>query len=81
MTQSYMLSLLKLVIKNSANKKFIYTVLVFKKAFKKNNFDKIICFMESAYCPSILTGFPIIASVRVNPEEASFLYRTVTLCF
>jgi GalNAc-alpha-(1->4)-GalNAc-alpha-(1->3)-diNAcBac-PP-undecaprenol alpha-1,4-N-acetyl-D-galactosaminyltransferase len=41
--------------------------------FKENNFDKIFSFMETAYLPSILTGFPIIASVRNNPKVYSDL--------
>ena len=37
-----------------------------KKIFEKEQFDKIFAFMESAYLPSILTGYPVIASVRNN---------------
>lgn len=42
-----------------------------KKIFDENKFDKIFAFMESAYLPAILTGYPIIASVRNNPKVYS----------
>lgn len=37
-----------------------------KKIFEEEQFDKIFAFMESAYLPSMLTGYPVIASVRNN---------------
>jgi len=42
-----------------------------KKIFAKKRFDKIFAFMESAYLPAILTGYPIIASVRNNTKVYS----------
>lgn len=42
-----------------------------RQLFKKEMHDKIYCFMETAYLPAILTGFPIIASVRNNPYKYS----------
>ncbi|PZP13063.1 MAG: glycosyltransferase family 4 protein [Aliarcobacter butzleri] len=42
-----------------------------KKIFYENKFDKIFAFMESAYLPAILTGYPIISSVRNNPKVYS----------
>lgn len=42
-----------------------------KKIFDKQQFDKIFAFMESAYLPAILTGYPIISSVRNNPNVYS----------
>lgn len=42
-----------------------------KKIFDKQQFDKIFAFMESAYLPAILTGYPIISSVRNNPKVYS----------
>ncbi|MBI87373.1 MAG: hypothetical protein CMG63_04750 [Candidatus Marinimicrobia bacterium] len=69
----------KLININCVTKKSIYgktinvlnRTLKLKKIFKKENFDKIFAFMESAYLPSILTRFPIIASLRNNPEKSS----------
>ena len=37
-----------------------------KKIFDTEQFDKIFAFMESAYLPAILTGYPTIATVRNN---------------
>lgn len=42
-----------------------------RNIFKKENFDRIFAFMETAYLPAILTNFPIIASVRNNPKVYS----------
>jgi len=38
-----------------------------REVFKRESFDKIYAFMETAYMPSILTGYSVIASVRNNP--------------
>lgn len=42
-----------------------------KQIFRQKKFDKIFVFMETAYVPAILTGYPIIASVRNNPHKYS----------
>lgn len=55
------------------------TINVFKRVkrlkaiFDTNKFDKIFAFMESAYLAAILTGHPIIASIRNNPKVYSKL--------
>lgn len=46
-------------------------VLKLKEVFQKEKFDKVFAFMETAYLPAILTGFPIIASIRNNPYKYS----------
>ena len=60
-------------IKNKIGKIFniIRRTYKLRRLFKKEMYDKIYCFMETAYLPAILTGFPIIASVRNNPHKHS----------
>jgi len=49
-----------------------------KEIFKEEKFDKIFAFMETAYLPSILTGYPIVSSVRNNPKVYNdFIINTI----
>jgi len=45
----------------------IKRIVKLKSIFKKEKYDIIFSFMESASIPSILTGYNVVVSVRVNP--------------
>ena len=47
--------------------------LALRGLFARREYDRIYAFMESAYLPAILTGYPVIASVRNNPDRYSAL--------
>lgn len=47
--------------------------------FRRKKYDKIFAFMPEAYVPSILTGFPIVASERNNPKFKRNIFRKFVL--
>lgn len=67
-------SIINLNIPSHPNK-FIKIINIFKriqslkKVFKNYQFDKIFSFMDGAYIPTILTGYKVYPSIRLNPDS------------
>ena len=55
--------------------RFFQRILLLRKIFKSEKPDRIFSFMESANIPSALSGYPVVVSLRNNPERKHTFYE------